>query len=402
MRVLKENKNKKERYGKALYAIALTISIMAFIPPEGLSMLGLSNVTIAWKAFMVFVLFILLIAFVRGSIGAQRLKIDSVALLILAIIVLLGLYTLFGDGSVYYYGQKVAYIAGPWLIVVLFSRNRPSLFIKVICYIFFIVCLINIFTIFLYLPRGSFRPEIGDYWLFGQRTYMRNILFPGLLFSLINDKINKRRISFITIFFLVTNPLALFLVNSMTSLTFCLVLEVLVVAIICFDIKLFLLKILAPIAVIADILIVHVRSISFLNDFIVNTLGRNMTFSGRTQVWDLSIDALIANPFSGTGIQALEDSGFTLISTKQLSNAHNEFLDLTFKGGILTALAWIGLVIRCSYPLFKNKEIWISRLLGLFIAIFLFEAILGDVFYPEFFLILYMAAYVDVWKQLAN
>lgn len=359
-------------------------------------MIGLSRITVSWKMLMVVVLALLLFQFVKGSVVPDGYAIDSIAMLILAIVGLLGLYTLFQSGSVYYYGQKVAYIVGPWLICILFLKRNPKLFIKVVATVFFAICVVNLLAIFLYLPQGSFRAEIGDFWLFGQRTYMRNILFPALLFSLLNDKLNGAAISFPTAFILLTNPVALYLVNSMTSFTFCILLEIVIVAFLITKIKVQLLKIIAIAGVVVDIVIVHIRHVSFLEDFIVNTLGRNLTFSGRTQVWDLSIDALVANPFSGTGIQALDDSGFTLASSKQLSNAHNEFLDLTFKGGILTAIAWVLLVIKCCIPLFKNKT-WVSVYLGLFIGIFLLESIVGDVFYPEFFLILYMAAYVNEW-----
>ena len=389
-------------YRNAAYIVALVVSIMAFIPPEGLSMIGLSRVTISWKMFMIAVLAILLLAFVRGSIVQNGYVVDTTAVLILLIIVLLGLYTLFQNGSIYYYGQKVAYIAGPWLICVIFLKKDPRLFIKVLSVLFLIICVLNLITIAMYLPRGSFRPEIGDYWLFGQRTYMRNILFPGLLFSLIDDRLDGRRLSPRSIFFLITNPISLYLVNSMTSLTLCLLSECAIVVLILVNRKIQLLKILLAGSVIVDIVIVHIRHIAFLEKFIVNTLGRNITFSGRTQVWDLSIDVLMRNPLYGTGIQTLEDSGFTLLSSKQLSNAHNEFLDLTFKGGIVTAIAWVILVVKCCLPLVKNKTTWISSYLGLFIGIFLFESILGDVFYPEVFLILYMAAYLDDWIPIAK
>lgn len=359
-------------------------------------MIGLSAITVSWKMFMIVVLAILVVQFIRGSLTLDGYAIDSIAVLILLIVGLLGLYTLLQAGSVYYYGQKVAYIAGPWLICVLFLKRNPSLFISVTAALLFAICIINLITIAMFLPRGSFRAEIGDYWLFGQRTYMRNIVFPALLFSLLNDKMNKKRLSINTIFLLLTNPIALYLVDSMTSFTFCILLEVVVVVMLISARKMQLLKPIAVAGVVVDVVIVHVRHVAFLENFIVNTLGRNLTFSGRTQVWDLSIDALLKNPFSGTGIQALEDSGFTLASTKQLSNAHNEFLDLTFKGGILTAVAWILLVVKCCVPLFKNKT-WESAYLGLFVGVFLFESILGDVFYPEFFLILYMSAYINEW-----
>lgn len=390
-----DRRNKRD-CGCIPYILSLGVSLLAFIPPDGLSMIGFSTVTVSWKMFMIVVLAVLVFQFVRGSLTFGGYAIDSVAVLILLIVALLGLYTLLQAGSIYYYGQKVAYIAGPWLICVLFLKRNPSLFISVLSALFFAICIVNLITIAMFLPRGSFRAEIGDFWLFGQRTYMRNILFPALLFSLLNDKMNKKRTSANTIFLLLTNPIALYLVDSMTSFTFCILLEVVVVGMLISSRKMQLLKPIAAAGVAVDVVIVHVRHVAFLENFIVNTLGRNLTFSGRTQVWDLSIDALLENPFSGTGIQALEDSGFTLASTKQLSNAHNEFLDLTFKGGILTAVAWILLVVKCCVPLFKSKT-WASAYLGLFIGVFLFESILGDVFYPEFFLILYMAAYINEW-----
>ena len=400
MQVISTKTDIRKRNADIAFEVLLAVALMAFIPPEGFSVIGHSQITIAWKGFMIVVLAVLLLAFICGSLGKRGLKVDSVTLLVLAIVAILGLYTVFEGGSLYYYGQKVAYIAGPWLIVTVMATKNPRLFIKTIKIVLFIVCILNLITIFIYLPRGSFRPEMEDYWLFGQRTYMRNILFPALLFSLVDDSLNRNGTSKITLFLIISNPIALFLANAVTSLIVCLFLEAAVVFYLITKKKVFVLKQIVICQIVIDVVIVHLRSISFLHDLIVNTLHRDITFSGRTQVWDTSIEALVKNPLSGTGIRTLEDSGLTLISTKQLSNAHNQFLDLTFKGGILTALAWVALVARCCYPLFKQKGSWFSIYLGLFIGAFLLEGIMGDIFYPEFYLLLYMAAYIHLWEGI--
>lgn len=381
-----------------VFEVLLAVALMAFIPPEGFSVMEHSRITIVWKYCMIVVLALLLLAFICGSFGKRGLKVDSVALLVLSIVVLLGLYTALEGGNLYYYGQKVAYIAGPWLIVSVMATKNPRLFIKTIKKVLLIACLLNLITMFVYLPHGSFRPEIGDYWLFGQRTYMRNILFPALFFALADDCLYGNGTSKVTLFLIISNPIVLFLSNAVTSLIICLFLEIAVIFYLITRRRVAVLKQLITCQIVIDVVIVHLRSISFLHDFVVNSLHRDITFSGRTQVWDTSIKALMENPLSGTGIRTLEDSGLTLTSSKQLSNVHNQFLDLTFKGGILTALAWVALVARCCYPLFKRKSSWFSIYLGLFIGAFLLEGIMGDIFYPEFYLLLYMAAYIHLWE----
>ena len=373
-----------------------TACILLFVPPDGLSFIGLSDVELAIKFALVAAFGCMLIAYFSQSLHGKGSKLDLIFVLILIIVSLLGFFTFANHGNTFLYGQKVIYIAGPWLYVALFSRH-PKKMLKALYIAFLLICILNLVS-FLYMYPHSFRASEGDFWLFGQRTYMRNILFPAILFSVLNDNIEERRLSPATIFLMISSPLILIAAHAATSAVVCLILDLFFVAFSLFRFKKpTILRQFAIGAVALDIILVHVRKISLFSTFIVEVLHKDITLSKRTEVWDMTIDAISQAPFSGSGIQSLENSGFVLLSSKNLSNAHNIVLDTIFKGGVLTFLAFAALIVKCCIPLFRCNNAWICYLLGVVVGCYLIEGVVGDIWYPQFFLILYLSAYVEQW-----
>lgn len=372
---------------------------MSFTTPDGLSFVGYSSIENLWRGAMVAAFVCMFIVQVFRSVLGKGMPFDLVFVLIMLLCIILGACTYTNHGSFPYYSQKVIASVGPWLLVAVFGFSNPKRFLKALFVAFFILAVVNLIAVLYMLPHGSFRP-IGDFWLFGQRNAMRNILYPALLFSIIQDKVNGKRISLPTIFLMVTSPIVLLLVKSSTSIALMVVLEAFYIANIMGYRAPNILKPFSIVYLVLEAVLVFLRKLEFLSHFIVNVLQRDLTLSSRTDIWDLAIKKIQESPWVGTGVHSLENSGLYTDRMTQVSHSHNAALDIVYKGGIFALVVGVALVVRCCLPLLLHSKKWTAFVFGLTLGCFFIAGVVGDLWYPQIFLVLYMAAYLDLWADV--
>jgi O-antigen ligase len=79
-------------------------------------------------------------------------------------------------------------------------------------------------------------------------------------------------------------------------------------------------------------------------------LGRDATFSGRTDIWNAAINVGLENPWLGSGYRTFYTSGLT--NRLQIGNGHNSFLDLWLELGTVGLVLFIAsLVVAISRTL---------------------------------------------------
>lgn len=370
-----------------------------FFPLTGLQFTKLGVILSLQRVLLVVAIGMLLISQLYLSSRGRSIKYDLVFVLIISLCMLFAVLTLSNKGSLSEYTQKVSYLLGPWLYIAVFGATDQRKMLKC-CYLsFFIMALANGAAVLLTYEKGGFAPDLGTYWLFGQRTYMRNILFPALFFSLINDRMNGRHLSAVSVFLMIQNPVVLYLVDSMTSCMLSVLIDAAIIAL-QFGRRIKSLIIVSGIAnLFLSIAIIILRKVEFIADFIINVLHRDLTFSGRVVIWDLALEEVSKSPLLGTGFHSIDDNGLVLSATKNVSNAHNELLDVAYKGGLLALAVFVALIGRCCIPLVKNGESWFATLLSIFLGSFFIEAVVADIWYPQFFLLLFMSAYFSLWDS---
>lgn len=384
---------------KSFYPIAV-ISFLLFAPPDGLAYTSLYPLRYLWWLLLFLNCGILLVVFLVSSLRGRGKKLDTVILLAVLTFVPIVLFTFSNDGSKYELLKRAVYIFGPWLYLAVFGEYGFKSVLKAMLIASILLIVSNFASMIVMYSHGSFRPQYGDTWLFGQRTYMRNFLFPCLLFSILNDRLKNKRISVITFSIAGLTICSVIIGDAMTSLV---VFVLMILTLLFFSnrmkrIPIFRLYFIGSIAL--DILLVHIRNIEMFRGLIEDILGRNMTLSYRTQAWDIALEETAKHPFAGTGINDPDESGIVVGYGKELSNTHNQFLDTWFKGGIISALFFLALVVRCVFPLLKNQHYWAVFIMGVFLGGFCIEAIVGEVWYPQFFLLLYLSAYINNWAPL--
>ena len=142
--------------------------------------------------------------------------------------------------------------------------------------------------------------------------------------------------------------------------------------------------------------IVLFRMQYLFEDIIVNKLHRNLTFTGRTSIWDTTISYIVKNPFLGYGVEDFS----TRLVTKGIFHAHSTYLNILLEGGIIALIAYFFLLFSVWKAIKKNKENNIISLLSWGTLIYFIMTIIE--FYKQsqmFFLVLLLLYNYKIFKK---
>lgn len=132
---------------------------------------------------------------------------------------------------------------------------------------------------------------------------------------------------------------------------------------------------------------------------IENVLGKTISLTGRTTLWDLSFLLIAHSPIIGYGLT--ENKGLLRLHNRYWY-AHNGFLEVMLEVGIIGTLVYISLFIFAAIPLYRHRKHSISGIITIAIFSFLIfsltEAIIDS---PWLFGMLVIAVYVhDIINQV--
>jgi exopolysaccharide production protein ExoQ len=119
-----------------------------------------------------------------------------------------------------------------------------------------------------------------------------------------------------------------------------------------------------PFLIFAVVLVGAVAVYSVSNtEIVLNTLGRDATLTGRTQLWDVVLDMIREQPWLGYGYSAFwlglegPSARLWLATGQEYSHAHNSFLDLWLQLGLLgVAVFSLGFVLAFSRAVIWTRQ----------------------------------------------
>ncbi|MCA1041611.1 O-antigen ligase family protein [Bacillus infantis] len=146
-------------------------------------------------------------------------------------------------------------------------------------------------------------------------------------------------------------------------------------------------------------LIVIKRAQEIFSFFIVDILHKDLTFHGRTLIWDVAFKAIqdsLGNwktLLFGYGVRRIpiiyEITGYRL-------HSHNEILEIILKAGFVGLVVFLVLLFIITHKISKFKNSKITVVISCAIFSFLIMAITDLNFYPEFFVILTFASTINL------
>lgn len=228
--------------------------------------------------------------------------------------------------------------------------NKLVLVLEILTFLNLIIILIS--------PEGLY--NIGyarKYFLFDHVNIAIRYLLPGCCLEMIRSYLESNKIDKRCAFYLSSVILTLILTTPVTG----------IIGFIAFILAFLLTKkvnlirkIIQPFnsvlgAGTVSFLIIVVKIQIYFSSFIENVLHKDITFTGRTEIWQRTIDLISNNFLIGYGRLSIEDR----INILNASSPHNQFLVIMFEGGILLLiLTFIGMFyITKKLKKCRNKEI---------------------------------------------
>lgn len=251
-----------------------------------------------------------------------------------------------------------------------------------------IILVVLVLIDFIFILKYPFGLRIGLYniWFFGAKnghiTYILPLIFCTYIYNFcLNKSTAYRKIEFILLFLISIK--ILISVNSTTS----------IIVLITFIILMFISnnKIYSKIStkiinIIYIILFTSVILFQFQNNFspiIENVFHKDITFTGRTEIWEKSIFFIKNKPILGYGLESSE------IRVKKMNdisglNCHNMLLEILYDGGIILFILFLNFWLKIckaldNYSQNNNqilKSIFVVYLVELFTEVFAFEILL--------------------------
>lgn len=210
-----------------------------------------------------------------------------------------------------------------------------SNFIKALKCILTTLLVIDFIFVLAY-PQGI-RIGLYDTWLFGaknaQITYILPTVFCTYVDGFIINKKNTKSLLYL-IAVLLISVYILLIVKSATSIITLIIFTLLLLFSTNKIYSKLNIKTISLIYLVVVILIIFFQIQNNFSDLFHSLFGKDPTFTGRTDIWDKSLDYIKAQPFLGYG---LEPSQIRTIKMNNIAalNCHNMLLEILYDGGLV-------------------------------------------------------------------
>lgn len=256
-----------------------------------------------------------------------------------------------------YYGLTT--MSSP-LLVALFleiNKNRISDVIKSWAFILRILTYIDAFTMFLF-PTGMYASAMyTNYWFLGYKTERLIFCLPMIVFTCYNDFKEKGKFG-IRCYWVLLISLFTTRFSEGTAAFYCLLVFGLIVVLSDFKSKLGIdldlvysmmnFKLIIPLYAVATFLTINIADSPLIQYIVTNILGKSLTLTTRTHIWDSLIPEIQKKLITGYGL--IEASAYVKITgNPYATSAHNMLLQIMMTGGIALLVIYVVGIFACSH-----------------------------------------------------
>lgn len=240
-----------------------------------------------------------------------------------------------------------------------FSENVKNLF-KGLFYFFYSLMLINLISFFMY-PSGlamglGINSQTIWYFLGAENDYT-TIIIPAMLISIIYYMLNNRKNKFSFYTFMVN-----IIGTSIYIWSATLIVGLLIVAAYFFVSRFINLsnklnvKTYVLIYIVIYILMTNIEKITIVKWFVEEILGKSVTFTGRTYIWEKAMKLIRASGRSLLCGYGSAQNGWVIPYKGLEWYAHNMILDILIQGGIFLLVAYLVLIFYSFSKIGKNSN----------------------------------------------
>lgn len=151
-------------------------------------------------------------------------------------------------------------------------------------------------------------------------------------------------------------------------------------------------------AILADVLLVVLRvsdNVPFIANFIETVLHRQITFTGRTTIWDNFLQLMPGNWLTGLGY-----APGTMIAHKSwfVPHAHNQYYEMLSEGGLVALAIFLSIFVLIAVQLTKYRDKKASAVLTAAMTGLLFVFICDPIF-PPVYVLYFLALNIDTLHE---
>lgn len=300
----------------------------------------------------------------------KRVKIDK----FISFVVLFYLSLLF---STFYFGQTYVNLLFEFISIlswiILFKTNifDNKKFFTNLENTFLFLLTINFITIVLF-PGGFYQNSSGyssNYFL-GYDNNLITYIFPALALSFTNSYGETGKVGLKSIYLLIISLLSIILTWSATGVVAISIIAVLF-SIYTFKKKDFPINKYIIIVLSLFVCIVLLRIQNIFSFIIEGWLKKDLTFTGRTYIWDIFIKQIKQSLFIGHGIVDYK----YLIKSLNAGHAHDYFLQILYQGGIIALSMFLGFFFTAINKMKNCKQKkYVGIIIFAYLISFIFEA----------------------------
>lgn len=282
------------------------------------------------------------------------------------------------------------------LIVEFGVKRNTKTFLIAFEFILSILVYINFITLLIY-PKGMYMSYVSGYssnWFLGFKNIHILYILPAILLNLINNSIASRKITVRTCTLLMVSTFSMIRVWSATGIVgivLCLLYIFLPQKV--KNAKFFYIKnyIITEVSLFLGIVMFRIQNL--FSYIIVDLLKKDLTFTGRTIIWDYIIEYIKQKPLLGYGIESTI-TRFSKGTLLHSYHAHNIILELIYKTGLIGLFIIILIIVDVKKQLGNFKENVVARHLAFWIFIYMIISLTEAYDMDMFFFIFTLAANV--------
>ncbi len=269
-------------------------------------------------------------------------------------------------------GQQVSQVinyAAPIVSLCLITdygiRNHTKEYLTALAIILNLLIIINFATIILY-PSGMYINSTGykQNWILGYKNSHILYLLPCVVVNFILSFKNKEKLNVKSYIIFAICFISILSVNSSTGIVGIMIILLYLIFRKYFDrIKLIngYSSLFIYLLSFGSIMILKVQNLfKFL---IVDILKKDLTFTGRTYIWDSVLKCIKIHPLIGYG-------NVTYQYNKYIFTTHNVILDVLYRSGIVGFLTYILILFEACGKLYKNRKDEVSRFLSIILLVY--------------------------------
>lgn len=250
----------------------------------------------------------------------------------------------------------------------------------------------NLITIILF-PEGMYITRFYNNYFLGYDNIIITYILPALCVSLFYAYLNKGKadLQFYILFIICLSTVIIRW--TATNLVMLFILAIFLIVQRFINTKIFNLLNYLITNIVFTISIVIYKMQYLFSYLIVNILNKDLTFTGRVDIWNRNLEYIKEKPIFGYGI---EFEGNRILKNDGFSHAHNQYLEIIYESGVIGLALFGYLIISIIQKLHKYKNHKFTKIISLFICL-IFISMQTEVFRNNNFWIIYIIAFnIDI------